>query len=85
MAHCPVYGGHICSLCCSLDVRCEDKCRPKATIMSRCTFLHPFLPDELLHKLSSPISQFMIVLTIVSSFYGRHFRDRLQPNPFAGN
>ncbi|GKQ77586.1 hypothetical protein KAM447_40940 [Aeromonas caviae] len=69
MTHCPVYGGHICSLCCSLDVRCEDKCRPQATIHEQIhTLLHPFLPDELLHKLSSPISQFMIVLAIVSSF-----------------
>ncbi len=27
MAHCPVYGGHICSLCCSLDARCHDRCK----------------------------------------------------------
>ncbi len=74
MAYCPVYGGHICSLCCSLDVRCEDKCRPKATIHEQIhTLLHPFVPDELLHKLSSPISQFTIVLTIVSSFMAAIF------------
>ncbi|MBC7482670.1 MAG: response regulator [Rhizobacter sp.] len=28
MAHCPAYGCHICSLCCSLDARCEDSCKP---------------------------------------------------------
>jgi hypothetical protein len=27
MAYCPVYGGHICSLCCSLDARCHDRCK----------------------------------------------------------
>ncbi len=31
MAHCPAYAGPICSLCCSLDARCGDLCRPRAT------------------------------------------------------
>ncbi|WP_293409049.1 hypothetical protein [Piscinibacter sp.] len=30
-AHCPAYGGPICSsLCCSLDARCHDLCKPDA-------------------------------------------------------
>ena len=29
MAFCPAYGGAICSLCCSLDARCHDRCKPK--------------------------------------------------------
>ena len=28
MARCPAYDGPICSLCCSLDVRCHDLCKP---------------------------------------------------------
>ncbi|NOT85056.1 MAG: response regulator [Methylococcaceae bacterium] len=28
MAYCPFYAGNICSLCCSLDSRCEDACKP---------------------------------------------------------
>jgi purine-cytosine permease-like protein len=27
MAHCPVYQGSICSLCCSLDAQCHDACK----------------------------------------------------------
>lgn len=27
MAHCPAYGGSICSLCCTLDARCHDMCK----------------------------------------------------------
>jgi purine-cytosine permease-like protein len=27
MAHCPVYEGSICSLCCSLDSQCHDACK----------------------------------------------------------
>ena len=30
MAHCPAYAGAICSLCCSLDARCHDLCKPEA-------------------------------------------------------
>jgi signal transduction histidine kinase/purine-cytosine permease-like protein/DNA-binding NarL/FixJ family response regulator len=30
MARCPAYGGPICSLCCSLDARCGDLCKPEA-------------------------------------------------------
>ena len=30
MAQCPAYGGPICSLCCSLDARCGDLCKPEA-------------------------------------------------------
>ncbi len=29
MASCPAYGGPICSLCCSLDARCHDLCKPE--------------------------------------------------------
>ena len=27
MAYCPVYDGHICSLCCTLDTHCHDRCK----------------------------------------------------------
>jgi len=27
-AYCPAYGGSICSLCCTLDARCLDACKP---------------------------------------------------------
>ncbi len=30
MAQCPAYGGPICSLCCSLDARCHDLCKPES-------------------------------------------------------
>ena len=32
MAHCPAYAGSICSLCCSLDSRCNDSCKPHARL-----------------------------------------------------
>jgi len=30
MAFCPVYEGAICSLCCTLEARCHDACKPQA-------------------------------------------------------
>ena len=30
MAGCPAYNGTICSLCCSLEARCHDLCKPDA-------------------------------------------------------
>ena len=32
MAWCPAYAAPICSLCCSLDSRCHDMCKPKARL-----------------------------------------------------
>ena len=32
MAHCPVYSGPICSLCCSLDARCHDACKTRSRV-----------------------------------------------------
>ena len=29
MAACPAYGGGICSLCCTLEARCHDLCKPR--------------------------------------------------------
>ncbi len=37
MAHCPAYGVAICSLCCSLDARCGDLCKPDARLGAQVT------------------------------------------------
>ncbi|MGR9045463.1 MAG: ATP-binding protein [Gammaproteobacteria bacterium] len=47
MAYCPAYQGSICSLCCSLDARCLDVCKPGARLDD---YLEKFalccLPDQ---------------------------------------
>jgi hypothetical protein len=35
MAHCPAYSGAICSLCCSLETRCRDCCKPQARVSNQ--------------------------------------------------
>jgi signal transduction histidine kinase/CheY-like chemotaxis protein/purine-cytosine permease-like protein len=37
MAHCPAYQGPICSLCCSLDARCHDLCKPGSRVSDQLT------------------------------------------------
>jgi signal transduction histidine kinase/CheY-like chemotaxis protein len=70
MTHCPAYNNSICSLCCSLDVRCGDKCRPGSTIAQQSHhFFNRFLTTQLLNKLTSPFIQFLSV-TLGLSFIG---------------
>ncbi len=38
MAYCPMYGGSICSLCCSLDSRCHDCCKPEPDFVEHPVF-----------------------------------------------
>ncbi|MGI4815164.1 MAG: ATP-binding protein [Janthinobacterium lividum] len=46
MAACPAYAGAICSLCCSLDSRCGDTCKPHARLSFQfAAMLKRALPD----------------------------------------
>jgi signal transduction histidine kinase/CheY-like chemotaxis protein/purine-cytosine permease-like protein len=68
MHPCPAYGKPICSLCCTLDVRCDNQCRPKATFtyQSQQT-LQPLLPANIYQWLWSSSGQFVLILTGISS------------------
>ncbi len=47
MTHCPAYGDIICSLCCSLDARCMDMCKPAMPINERIShWLEQRLPSK---------------------------------------
>lgn len=71
MSFCPAYGGQICSLCCTLDIRCRDMCRPKATFSAQIkSFLSPIFPSQWLKHLSSTVIQFIVVMVIVSLAMG---------------
>lgn len=67
MTFCPAYGKAICSLCCSLDVRCGDICREESTLHAQAQhFFKRFLTTQLLKKLSSPPAQFIGVTLLLS-------------------
>ncbi|KZM51679.1 ATP-binding protein [Labrenzia sp. OB1] len=49
MAYCPAYQAPICSLCCTLDARCHDSCKPKARFTHQLgTVAGYVLPEALL-------------------------------------
>ncbi len=57
MAFCPAYGGTICSLCCSLDSRCQDACKTVQHLSERLLRLLPtraqlYINIRLLHFVS---------------------------------
>ena len=69
MAHCPAYAGPICSLCCSIDARCQDLCKPHARLQSQIDgFLHRRLAGRL--AIPSHIVDFIIILTVSLLLFG---------------
>jgi len=48
IAHCPAYNGSICSLCCTLDARCLDACKPGARLDDYLEFFaRKFMPSRM--------------------------------------
>ncbi|MFW1678767.1 ATP-binding protein [Pontibacter sp. JAM-7] len=67
MSYCPAYAEPICSLCCSLDVRCLDSCKPHGRLSQQITaFLRLFLPSKLVRLFSSRMGRFIAVLLSVN-------------------
>ncbi len=67
MSHCPAYQGPICSLCCSLDARCQDSCKPDARIATQMQhFFSGILPESGVRKLNSRLGHFLVILSAIS-------------------
>jgi signal transduction histidine kinase/CheY-like chemotaxis protein len=65
MAMCPAYGGPICSLCCSLDARCRDRCKPGARLSEQVGgALSSLLPDRVYQAVQSRAGRFFSLLTL---------------------
>ena len=68
IAQCPAYDDFICSLCCSLDVRCEDICKPAKPHQSS-SFIKRWLPQLIADMVSARLLQFinlMIFAMVIS-------------------
>ena len=64
MAHCPAYQGAICSLCCSLDARCHDLCKPKANLGVQWNrLLRRILPKAAASYLDTGLSNYLLLMT----------------------
>ncbi|MES1939820.1 sensor histidine kinase/response regulator [Salinisphaera sp. T5B8] len=67
MALCPAYRGTICSLCCSLDMRCGDRCRPQATVSAQAaSVVRRVLPKSVLPHLYTRLVRYGLVLGLLS-------------------
>jgi signal transduction histidine kinase/CheY-like chemotaxis protein/purine-cytosine permease-like protein len=69
MAHCPAYQGAICSLCCCLDARCNDACKPEAKFSAQWNFaLQKILPKPLWPYLNNGLSVYLLLMSITLCF-----------------
>jgi signal transduction histidine kinase/CheY-like chemotaxis protein/purine-cytosine permease-like protein len=66
MAHCPAYQGAICSLCCTLDARCGDLCKPQASLSAQWSgALRWLLPRRVWPYLDTGLGHFIMLMLIV--------------------
>ncbi len=71
MAWCPAYEGAICSLCCSLDSRCNDVCKNEKTLSDHLLEYSAYLlPKRYIQQLNSRLIKFTVLLTLVSLVTG---------------
>ncbi len=64
MAHCPAYQGPICSLCCSLDARCHDLCKPQASLAAQWNaVLRRLLPAAALPYLETGLGHYLLLMS----------------------
>ncbi|MCQ4158903.1 ATP-binding protein [Roseomonas sp. GC11] len=70
MAFCPAYGGPICSLCCSLDARCHDACKPQARLSAQVNrALEWTLPAPLAAWLTSRVGRYLAVMLLLGLIF----------------
>ncbi|MCZ8293519.1 MAG: ATP-binding protein [Hylemonella sp.] len=83
MAHCPAYQGPICSLCCTLDARCGDLCKPHASLSAQWSgVLQRLLPKGLRPYLDTGLAHFLLLMFIIvpllAGVFGLFYQQELQ-------
>ncbi|WP_062211516.1 ATP-binding protein [Aureimonas sp. AU12] len=68
MAYCPAYAAPICSLCCSLDARCHDLCKPHARFSAQvASAAHATLPTTVARRINSRLGHYLGGLTLLAA------------------
>ncbi|AQQ03021.1 hybrid sensor histidine kinase/response regulator [Roseibium algicola] len=71
MAYCPAYQSPICSLCCSLDARCHDSCKPKARLSYQVgTVAGRILPENAMAFLQSRLGRYAFISVLSNAAIG---------------
>ncbi|MHC8308752.1 ATP-binding protein [Pseudomonas sp. GT1P32] len=66
MAFCPAYSTPICSLCCSLDARCGDRCKPHGRLSAQFeALLHWLLPNATVPRLHTRLVHYLGLLLVL--------------------
>jgi signal transduction histidine kinase/purine-cytosine permease-like protein/DNA-binding NarL/FixJ family response regulator len=74
MAHCPAYQGPICSLCCTLDARCGDLCKPHASLSAQWSgALRALLPRRVWPYLETGLGHFLLLMLVIAPLLGALF------------
>ncbi|WP_273490315.1 ATP-binding protein [Roseateles chitosanitabidus] len=86
MAHCPAYRGAICSLCCTLDARCGDLCKPQASLASQWNaLLRRLLPRASWPYLDTGLGHYLLLMLVVTPLlamlFGLLYHQQLQQLP----
>jgi signal transduction histidine kinase/CheY-like chemotaxis protein/purine-cytosine permease-like protein len=83
MAHCPAYQGAICSLCCTLDARCGDLCKPHASLSAQWSAaLRWLLPQRSWAHLDRGLGYFLLLMLVIApllaAVFGLLYRQETQ-------
>ena len=74
LAHCPAYRGAICSLCCTLDARCEDLCKPHARLSVQWNGLMRWLlPRRAWVHIETGLGHYLLLMAVVVPLLGGLF------------
>ncbi len=66
MAQCPAYQGAICSLCCTLDARCGDACKPHARLAWQWSAtLRALTPRRMWPYLDTGLGHFLLLTAVI--------------------
>jgi signal transduction histidine kinase/DNA-binding NarL/FixJ family response regulator/purine-cytosine permease-like protein len=67
MAHCPMYAAPICSLCCTLEARCHDRCKTDSRATEQAArWLERLLPHGVARYVHTPVGHFAMVMAIIT-------------------
>jgi len=68
MAQCPAYGGPICSLCCALDARCHDLCKPEPARApwQLTALLRRLTPRAWWPQLDTGLGRYLLLMAVVA-------------------
>ncbi|ARP80031.1 hybrid sensor histidine kinase/response regulator [Bordetella genomosp. 8] len=70
MAHCPAYNGAICSLCCTLDARCQDRCKTEARLQDQLgAALRRILPGAATPLFHNRLAHYLVVIGMIGGLF----------------